>query len=195
MVARRRAVDRRRLAAKVAANMRFARRDFNRLRPLAAVAAVALVAGCQSDIDQRGNLPPPYKLAEIHPGETTKDQVVKILGTPSSTGVFNDDSWYYISRKTKQMSFFDPKVLDQQVFVITFDDKGVVKAINHKDLADGRNIQPAPGATPAPGRELTFLEQIVGNIGRFNKSSGGGGGGSDNGPARTGGPNPYDPYH
>ncbi len=37
--------------------------------------------------------------------------------------------------------------------------------------------QTAPGATPAPGRELTFLEQILGNIGRFNK----GGGGSDSG--------------
>jgi hypothetical protein len=37
-------------------------------------------------------------------------------------------------------------------------------------LKDGREIAPAPGATPAPGRELTFLEQVLGNIGRFNKS-------------------------
>jgi len=36
----------------------------------------------------------------------------------------------------------------------------------------GREIEPAPGATPAPGRELTFLEQVIGNVGRFNKSGG-----------------------
>jgi hypothetical protein len=49
----------------------------------------------------------------------------------------------------------------------------VVKAVDHRNLKDARDIEPAPGATPAPGRELTFLEQIIGNVGRFTKSSGG----------------------
>jgi len=127
------------------------------------------VAACEPTVAQRGNLPEPDKLAEIHPGTTTRDQVAKLLGTPSSTGVFNDKSWYYISRKTKRIAFFDPDVLDQQVYVVNFDDSGVVKSVDHKSLKDGRDIEPAPGATPAPGRELSFLEQILGNIGRFDK--------------------------
>ena len=137
---------------------------------LAAVVAGLGLAGCAASVDQRGNLPEPEQIAAIHPGTTTRDQVTKILGTPSSTGVFNDKSWYYISRKTKQLAFFDPDVLDQQVYVVNFDGNGVVKSVDHKDLKDGREIQPAPGATPAPGRELTFLEQVLGNIGRFNKT-------------------------
>ena len=87
------------------------------------------------------------------------------------------------------MAFFDPDVTDQQVYIVNFDDRGVVKAVDHRNLNDARDIEPAPGATPAPGRELTFLEQIVGNVGRFTKSSSSsGGGGSTNQPGR-----PYEP--
>lgn len=128
------------------------------------------VAGCSPTYEDRGNLPQPAKVATIRPGVTTRDQVQKLLGTPSSTGVFDNSSWYYISRKTKQVAFLDPDVLDQQVYVINFDANGVVKNVEHKGLKDGRDIEPAPGATPAPGRELTFVEQVLGNIGRFNKS-------------------------
>jgi len=142
--------------------------------PLSAALGVALVASglaaCVPTVDQRGNLPEPDKLAGIRPGATTKDEVAKILGTPSSTAVFDNKTWYYISRRTKQVAFFDPDVVDQQVYIVNFDDRGVVKAVDHRTLKDGREITPAPGATPAPGRELTFLEQIIGNVGRFNKT-------------------------
>src|SRR5260370_15980266 len=154
--------------------------------------AAAGLGACVSSLDQRGHLPEPDKLAEIHPGTTTRDEVAKILGNPSSTGIFDSKNWYYISRKTKQVAFFDPDVLDQQVYVVNFDDKGVVRAVDHKDLKDGREIEPAPGATPAPGRELTLVEQVLGNIGRFNKSSSSSEGGSE---SPRPGPRPNDPNH
>ena len=138
-------------------------------RPWPVLAAAALLlAGCTISVDQRGNLPDPDKLAAIQPGTTTKEQVVKVLGTPSSESTFNDDTWYYISRKTKQVAFFSPTILDQQVYIVDFDNRGVVRNVDHRSMADGAAITPAPGATPAPGRELTFLEQLVGNLGKFN---------------------------
>lgn len=162
--------------------------SFSRLFSAAAVVlSVALASGCETNVAQRGNLPPPDKLAEIHPGTTTKTEVTKILGSPSSIGVFNDDAWYYISRKTEQLAFFKPDVMDQEVYVVRFDDKGVVKAVDHKTLKNAETITPVARTTPAPGRELTFLEQILGNIGRFNRSS------SKAGPeAPTPGPRPND---
>jgi len=158
-------------------------------RSLVFALAVAGVAGCAPTVDQRGNLPDKDKLAQIQPGNTTRDQVAKILGTPSSTGVFDGNSWYYISRKTKQIAFFNPDVLDQQVYIINFDGRGVVASVDQKNLKDGRDIEPAPGATPAPGRELTFLEQVLGNLGRFNR----GGSGTGEGESRPQGPNPTSP--
>jgi outer membrane protein assembly factor BamE (lipoprotein component of BamABCDE complex) len=136
----------------------------------AAIAMAGALAGCAISVDQRGKLPDPDRIAEVQPGKTTKDEVVKILGSPSSSSTFDDNTWYYISRKTKQVAFFQPEVLDQQVFIVDFDDKGVVKDLGHKTLADGNPVTPAPGATPSPGRELSFLEQLLGNVGRFSGS-------------------------
>ncbi|MBV8779456.1 MAG: outer membrane protein assembly factor BamE [Alphaproteobacteria bacterium] len=137
------------------------------------VALMVALTACTVSEDQRGKLPDADKLAQIKPGSTTKEQVVKILGSPSSASTFDDDVWYYISRKTRQVAFLSPAVLDQQVFIVDFDGKGVVKDIGHKTLADGQRVTPAAGATPAPGRELSFLEQLIGNIGRFGNTGGG----------------------
>jgi outer membrane protein assembly factor BamE (lipoprotein component of BamABCDE complex) len=150
----------------------------------ATTAGAAAIAGCSPSVEQRGNLPNPEKMSEIHAGSTTKDEVTKILGTPSSVSVFNNDkSWYYISRRTAQTAFFTPDVLDQQVYIVSFDDQGVVRAVDHRELQDGKEISPVARATPAPGRELSFLEQLIGNLGKFNSGGGGGAssGGSDRG--------------
>jgi outer membrane protein assembly factor BamE (lipoprotein component of BamABCDE complex) len=145
------------------------------------ISGMALVAGCATGVEQRGNLPSQDKIAEVHPGSTTKDEVIKILGSPSSVGIFNDKCWYYISRRTGQIAFFDPNVLDQQVYIVNFDDQGVVTAVDHKGLEDGKEIIPVARATPAPGRELSFLEQVIGNLGKFNSGAGGKGGGGGTG--------------
>jgi outer membrane protein assembly factor BamE (lipoprotein component of BamABCDE complex) len=149
------------------------------LRPVALLLGL-LSAGCTLSEDQRGNLPDPDKLAQVQPGSTTKEQVIRILGSPSSASTFDDNVWYYISRRVKQIAFFKPEVLDQQVYIFDFDDKGVVKDLGHKTLADSRPITPAPGATPAPGRELSFMEQLLGNVGRFGGSGGGSASGTPN---------------
>jgi outer membrane protein assembly factor BamE (lipoprotein component of BamABCDE complex) len=154
---------------------------------LVTILASVLAAGCAKSIEQRGNLPEQEKIAEVHPGSTTKDEVIKILGSPSSVSIFNEKSWYYISRRTGQFAFFDPNVIDQQVYVVNFDDQGIVKAVDHKSLEDGKEITPVARATPAPGRELSFLEQLIGNLGKFNKSAGTSPGGTG-GTAPTGRP-------
>src|SRR5215469_11398024 len=155
-------------------------RKWRGLRPAVLLSAVMLT-GCSISEDQRGNLPDPEKLAQLQPGNTTKEQVVRILGSPSSASTFDDNVWYYISRRVKQVAFFSPTVLDQQVYIVDFDDKGMVRDVGHKTLADSRSISPAPGATPAPGRELSFMEQLLGNVGRF---------GSSGGASKSGTPNP-----
>jgi outer membrane protein assembly factor BamE (lipoprotein component of BamABCDE complex) len=138
-----------------------------RLQFSCSVGLLALAA-CTPTIDQRGNLPEPAKLAEIKPGETTKDAVSHILGTPSTVSTFNDKTWYYISRRTEQVSFFSPDVLDQQVVAVAFDDSGVVREVEHLGLADSRTVDPSPRVTPSAGRELGLMEQLVGNVGRFS---------------------------
>ena len=139
-------------------------------RRVGAAAALLLALGaCQSRIDQRGYVPDPVDLARIKPGLQGRDEVRDILGSPSSVSAFSDSRWYYISKRTSTYAFFAPETLEQKVTVLEFDDGGMVTDIHNYALQDGVVIDPVTRKTPAPGRELTFIEQLVGNLGRFNK--------------------------
>lgn len=156
----------------------------HRRLPLAAAILALGLAGCSVPADPRGNLPTPEQLGQIKPGVTDKATVTRIIGSPSSVAAFDNDTWYYISQKTKAVAFFKPEVIDQEVVAIDFDKDGMVRDIRHRGMADRVEVTPDPNATPAPGREFTFWEQLVGNFGRFsnssgsNSSGGAGGGGS-----------------
>jgi outer membrane protein assembly factor BamE (lipoprotein component of BamABCDE complex) len=125
-------------------------------------------AACAPAIDVRGNLPNPDQLALVKPGDVNRDDVSNMLGTPSSTAVFDDETWYYISMRTETKTFFKPKVLERQVVAIHFSPKGVVKDVKKYTLEDGREIKPIERETPTAGNEMTFLEQMFGNVGRFS---------------------------
>jgi outer membrane protein assembly factor BamE (lipoprotein component of BamABCDE complex) len=139
-------------------------------------AAVAItlglaLIGCSAVVDTRGYLPDAEALARIKPGEQTRSDVTDILGTPSSVAPFDDSTWFYIERKTRTVAFFEPKVLEQNVVVVDFDEAGMVKELRRYSLADGMVIDPVTRKTPAPGKELTFLEQLIGNVGKFTSKA------------------------
>jgi outer membrane protein assembly factor BamE (lipoprotein component of BamABCDE complex) len=151
---------------------------------LAAAGVAAALGACQATIDQRGNLPPAKAIGEIQPGTTDRATVTRLIGSPSSVASFDPNVWYYISAKSKELAFFRPEIIDQQVLVITFDKDGVVTDVQKVGMNDGQTIQPVARTTPAPGKELSFIEQLLGNFGRFNPSntSAGKGAGGSNGP-------------
>jgi hypothetical protein len=53
-------------------------------------------------------------------------------------------------------------------------------------MEDRQMVTPNPNATPAPGREFSFIEQLLGNFGKFG-SSGSSGGAGPGGPGGGGG--------
>ncbi|MBX6322441.1 MAG: outer membrane protein assembly factor BamE [Rhodospirillaceae bacterium] len=135
---------------------------------LAAALAGAL-AGCTPQLDVRGNLPDPENVLAVQPGITTREQVAQILGSPTAVGTFDDKTWYYISKRTETTAFFDPEVLDQEVLVVKFDDNGVVSDMRLYGDENARQIVPVSRTTPNLGQEMTVLQQLIGNIGRFNR--------------------------
>jgi outer membrane protein assembly factor BamE (lipoprotein component of BamABCDE complex) len=165
--------------------------------PLTCVLAAGLgtlaLAACSVPVDQRGNLPEKQALEQIKPGVTDKATVTRLLGSPSSVATFEPNTWYYVSQKTKEVAFFKPQLLDQEVLAIDFDKDGVVHDVRHRGFEDRQQVTPNPNATPAPGREFSFLEQLIGNFGKFSggtpgNAGGGGGppGGGPGGPGRGG---------
>ncbi|HEX7969361.1 MAG TPA: outer membrane protein assembly factor BamE [Stellaceae bacterium] len=148
-------------------------------RLLLPLAAALALAACSIPVDQRGNLPEKESLEQIKPGVTDKATVTRLLGSPSSIATFDPDTWYYISQKTKNVAFFKTELIDQEVVAIDFDKEGLVRDVRHRGMEDRQAVTPNPNATPAPGREFSFIEQLIGNFGKFSgkgQSAGGGGG-------------------
>jgi outer membrane protein assembly factor BamE (lipoprotein component of BamABCDE complex) len=142
-----------------------------RWRGVALCVALAAFAGCANPVDQHGNLPEADRLSQIKPGTTDKATVTQLLGSPSSVAMFDGNTWLYISQKKRPRPVLQPELLDQEVLAIDFDDKGIVRDIEHRTMADGETVVPNPNATPAPGREFTVLEQLIGNFGKFTAKS------------------------
>ncbi len=147
-----------------------------RLFAAATVMACALLAGCAKDIEARGNLPTPESLARLAPGEQTRQDVEGILGTPATTAVFENENWYYISAHTTQYAFYPNHELDRTVYVVSFDPRGILTGVRKLNLEDGQNVTVEARSTPTKGREVSLIEQLLGNIGRIGKSPGSAGG-------------------
>jgi outer membrane protein assembly factor BamE (lipoprotein component of BamABCDE complex) len=126
------------------------------------VTLVLLIAlsACLGRFSNHGNKPDPDKLAQIQPGVQNKAQVETLLGSPSSVGAFEDDTWYYISQVGERNWFFPEEAVERDVVEINFDDSGIVSGIKGYDIDDGKDVELVDRVTPTQGQELTFLQQM-----------------------------------
>lgn len=138
----------------------------------AALATVLLVAGCAAEVSVHGVALDPEDVADVAPGQSDKADVESKLGTPSTVGTFNADVWYYMSETRAQKAFFDPKVLERKIIAITFDEQALVEDVYTYTEVDGQEIKIASRVTPTAGNELTILQQLFGNLGRFGGGEG-----------------------
>lgn len=143
-----------------------------RRRLLAAALVCALaggVAACSPNVDYRGYLPRAGDLQKVQVG-MSKSEVEAVLGSPSTTATVNlaGDSYYYISSVVEERAFFRPKEVERQIFAVRFNHDDQVESFAHYGLEDGRIVNYSSRETPTRGRELTILQQLFSNIGRFN---------------------------
>jgi len=141
------------------------------LNNIAITLALALfINACAPRIEVRGNLPREEQLSKIKIGEQNRNEVSKVLGTPSTLGTFDDKVWYYISRKTEKFAFFREQIIDQQVIAIYFDDRNFVAAIHRYNKDDLREVNMVERTTPTSGKALSIFNQLIGNLGRFGRN-------------------------
>jgi outer membrane protein assembly factor BamE (lipoprotein component of BamABCDE complex) len=122
----------------------------------------------------RGQTADPRDVYELVPGVSTKADVQEQLGSPTNIPSFDPNTWLYLSQQTHIRIARVPGIREQQVTVVRFDDKGVVKSVDTKEAPNGMQLAMAGGATPSPGSEASFLGQLIGNIGKFSPTGGGG---------------------
>ena len=105
---------------------------------------------------------------DLIPVGSSKDQVLLALGTPSTTGQFDEEAYYYITqRQEKTYSFQKGRIVDQRVLAVYFDQNTeTVSHVANYGLKDGRIFDFITRATPTGGRDLTFLGQIFSSAGK-----------------------------
>ncbi len=125
----------------------------------------AVLTGCSPRIDHRGKLPEPEVLAQVQTGVHEKEDVQRLLGSPSSVPAFDNNVWLYVSKVTEKVSFFDPKTISQKTVRVVFNEAGKVASIDEID-GEQRVISPSSRITPSYERERSFLQSIFGSYGR-----------------------------
>jgi len=127
------------------------------------------ITGCQKQVETRGNSPDPKLVSSIKPGIHKRYHVERLLGSPSTIAAFDEELWYYVDSSVKTFSFFKPELLQRKVLIITFAKNGTVKTIRHLDTTNQKEIDFVKRKTPTKGKELTFIQQAIGNLGKFRK--------------------------
>jgi outer membrane protein assembly factor BamE (lipoprotein component of BamABCDE complex) len=134
---------------------------------LAVLAALgALASACAPVVGTHGFQTVDVAPADIRIGEDTKSTVLAQLGSPSATSTFEENVWYYISQTTERYTYNRPQVSQRSVTAITFAADDKVAEIRTLGLEDGQQVAMNDRETPTRGRELTVIEQLLGNVGR-----------------------------
>ena len=142
----------------------------NTVAKLAFAAALSLsLAGC---IGYDGELQHGYvadeRLLEQVKVGSSAEQVLVVLGTPSTTSTVGGSAWYYISQKTAQtLAFQQPEVVDQRIFSVYFDKNKKVERIANYGLQDGQVFDFISRTTPTAGAESSFIAGAMKNLLKF----------------------------
>ena len=141
-------------------------------RGLKIVVVAALAAGLAGCLGYDGDIQHGYQLDEraleqVKVGNSA-EQVLVVLGTPSTTSTVGGDAWYYISQKTERsLAFQDPKVVDQRIVAVYFDRSKKVNRVANYGLQDGQVFDFVSRTTPTGGKEQSFLANALTNLLRF----------------------------
>ena len=141
-----------------------------RIAKLVFAAALSLsLAGCigyDGDL-QRGYVADDRLLEQVKVGSSA-EQVLVVLGTPTSTSTVGGSAWYYISQRTSQtFAFQQPNIVGQRIFAVYFDKAKKVERVANYGLQDGKVFDFVSRTTPTAGAESSFLASAMKNLLRF----------------------------
>ena len=139
------------------------------VKGVTALIGATLLAGCAGVREHRGYVLDEELVSAVQVGVDNKQSVAQTLGRPTFTGQFNENDWYYVSRDTAQLAFRLPRVTDQTVLHVSFDQAGNVASVRQTDERMIASIKPSGDRTPTLGRERGFFEELFNNIGTISQ--------------------------
>jgi outer membrane protein assembly factor BamE (lipoprotein component of BamABCDE complex) len=125
------------------------------------VALGLLLGGCFfSETYQRGYIVPDGALEQIPMG-STQEQVLIVLGTPSTVATVSGEAFYYISQRAERsIGFMPQQVVDQRVIAVYFDKNRRVERLANYGMRDGRLFDFVSRTTPTGGKDYAYINAM-----------------------------------
>jgi outer membrane protein assembly factor BamE (lipoprotein component of BamABCDE complex) len=135
-----------------------------RRRGLRAAAAIALLCaalgGCSGEQFQKGYILPQGALEQIPIG-ASQDQVLIVMGTPSTVATLDGEVFYYISQRAeRRLAFMHQRITAQRVIANYFDNNPQLKRLANSGLQDGKIFDFNSRTTPTSGQEISNLTPL-----------------------------------
>lgn len=129
-------------------------------------AMMLVLTACAPIYQKHGYVPDDADLNRIEVGIDSRDTVAAIVGRPSTAGLLNDDGWFYVQSRWKQVGAMAPVEVDRQVVAISFSEAGKVSNVERFGLEEGQVVALSRRVTEPNVKSAGFLRQLFGNIGR-----------------------------
>jgi len=126
----------------------------------AVVALGLLLGGCFSETYQRGYIVPDGALEQIPIG-STQEQVLIVLGTPSTVATVSGEAFYYISQRAERpIAFLPQSVTEQRVIAVYFDKNRRVERLANYGMQDGKLFDFVSRTTPTGGKDFAYINAM-----------------------------------
>ncbi len=103
---------------------------------------------------------------ELVPPGSSREQVLLSLGSPTTRADYGSEAFYYISQKrVRRAMFLKPRLVDQSILAVYFDEEGTVSSIANYTMEDGKVFDTISRTTPTGGKEETFLSRVLSSVG------------------------------
>jgi len=136
---------------------------------IAVIGLALALSACAGARDHKGFVLDATLTDAIQVGVDNKESVTRTIGRPTFTGQFDPNEWYYLSRDTATLAFRDPKVTEQTLVRIRFDQAGNVTSVEKTGKEQIARVDPSNDKTPTLGRKRSFFEELFGNIGTISQ--------------------------
>ena len=133
---------------------------------VAAVSLAFLLSGCLglNETFQRGYVLPDNALEQIPLG-ASQEQVLLVLGTPSTVATVSGEAFYYISQRAdRPIMFMQTSVTDQRVIAVYFDHDRKVQRLAEYGMKDGHLFDFVSRTTPTSGNDISVITTIIHNF-------------------------------
>lgn len=132
------------------------------------VTSLMASVACAPLTSRHGFVPLPEDLEQMVVGQTTRDEVIALVGPPTTTGTVDTNTLYYVKSEREVFGPFAPEISTREVVAVRFTSGGVVSNVERFGLEEGRVVVLSRRITDDGIADVTFIGQLLGAIGNID---------------------------